>query len=63
MNTRQVLRDIALTIPITFVVAAFVTYLYSLIAHGAGRIDWETAFQLGLVIGIVLPLTRQRASV
>lgn len=62
MNPQHVIREIAFTIPITFVVAALVTYLYSLIAHGAGVVDWETAFQLGLVLGIVLPLTRRRSN-
>ncbi len=62
MNTRHVIRDIAFTIPMAFVVAALVTYVYSLIAHGVGVVDWETAFQLGLVLGIVLPLTRRRSN-
>ena len=60
MNTRHVFLDIAITIPITFVVAVVVTYLYSLIAHGAGAIEWGTAFQLALIFGIVLPMTRSR---
>ena len=62
INARQFLFDVVITIPITFVVAAAVTYVYSLIAHGAGTIDWETAFQLAIVLGIVLPLTRSRRS-
>ena len=60
MNTRQFLLDVVITIPITFVVAAAVTYVYSLIAHGSGAIDWDTAFHLAIVLGIVLPLTRSR---
>ncbi|NNF59310.1 MAG: hypothetical protein HKN04_13830 [Rhodothermaceae bacterium] len=58
---RQVLRDIAITTPITFVVTAVVTYLYSLLVHEAGAVNWETAFQLALIFGIVLPLTRARS--
>jgi hypothetical protein len=58
MNTRGFLIDLAITIPVTFVVAAVVTYLYSLIAHGAGEVNWETAFHLALIVGVVLPLTR-----
>jgi hypothetical protein len=60
MNAKSVLLDVAITIPVTFVVAAVVTYLYSLIAHGSGSVNWETAFHLAIVLGIVLPLTRAR---
>jgi len=57
MNMKKFLTDMAITIPITFVVAAIVTYLYSLIVHGAGVVNWSTAFNLAFIIGIVLPLT------
>ncbi len=60
MNARDVLLDMAITIPVTFVVAAVVTYLYTLIAHGPGSVNWETAFQLAIILGIVVPLTRAR---
>lgn len=58
MNAKRFLLDMAITIPVTFVVAAVVTYLYSLIAHGSGSVNWETAFELAIILGIVLPLTR-----
>lgn len=57
---RNLLVDVAVTAPVTFVVAALVTWGYSLVAHGAGVFNWETAFQLALIFGIVLPLTRYR---
>lgn len=50
--------DLAITIPVTFVVAAVVTYFYSLIVHGAGEVNWETAFHLAFIVGVVLPVTR-----
>ncbi|MCF7802346.1 MAG: hypothetical protein K9N34_10055 [Candidatus Marinimicrobia bacterium] len=59
-NARGLLLDMAITIPVTFVVAAIVTFLYSLLAHGAGSVSWDTAFQLAIIIGIVMPLTRVR---
>lgn len=58
MKHKQFFIDIAMTIPITFVVAAAVTYLYSLIAHSTGVIDWEAAFYLAFVVGLVLPISR-----
>ena len=60
MNAKSLLLDMAVTIPVTFVVAAIVTYLYSLIAHGSGSVNWDTAFHLAIILGIVLPLTRAR---
>ena len=39
---------------LTFLVSAVVTYLYSLIVHKAGTVDWETAFRLAFILGIVL---------
>ena len=61
MNVKGLLLDMVVTIPIIFIVAAVVTYLYSLIAHGAGAINWGTAFQLAIILGIALPFTRARA--
>lgn len=58
MNVKKILLDVAITVPLTFVVAAVVSYLYSLIAHGSGSVNWETAFQMAIILGIVLPFTR-----
>jgi hypothetical protein len=60
MNAKGLLVDMAITIPVTLVVAAVVTYLYGLIAHGSGSVNWDTAFHLAIILGIVLPLTRAR---
>ncbi len=60
MSMKELAVDIAITVPTTFVVAAIVTYLYSLIVHAAGVIDWPTAFYLAFVVGIVVPLMRTR---
>ena len=61
MDVKKFLLDVAITIPLIFVVAAAVTYLYSLIVHGSGSVNWETAFYLAFVFGIVLPVTRARS--
>ncbi len=43
-----------------FVVSAIVTYLYSLIVHSEGVVKWETAIQMGIILGILIPwLNRQ----
>ena len=52
------------TFAVTLVVMAIVTFLYSLIVHGAGVIDWERSFGLAIglaiALGIVLPWMRSR---
>lgn len=61
MSSRQFLLDMAITVPVTFLVAVVVTYLYNLVAHGMGAVDWDAAFELALVVGIVLPLAQARS--
>ena len=61
MRAKKLALDMVITIPITFAVVAIVTYLYSLIAHGSGSVNWETAFELSVILGIVLPLCKSRA--
>jgi hypothetical protein len=58
MNARRLIVDMAMTFPLTFVVAGATTFGYSLIAHGNGVVDWETAIQLAIIFGVVLPLAR-----
>jgi len=62
MNTRGFLLDMAITMLVTFVVAAVVTYVYSLIAHGSGAVNWDMAFHLAIILGVVLPFTRVRTN-
>jgi hypothetical protein len=61
MNIKKVLIDFAATFALILVVAAIVTYLYSLIVHRAGTIDWETSFRLAIILGIVFPIHRAMA--
>lgn len=44
---------------VVMVVNLIVTYLYSLIVHGSGVIDWETAFQFAISLAIILPWLRK----
>lgn len=45
--------------PITLVVAAIVSLLYSLIVHGTGAIDWGSAIRLAIILGIVIPMVQE----
>jgi hypothetical protein len=58
MNIKKLLIIFVLTL----VVSAITTYLYSLIAHGAGVIDWETSFRFAIIFGIMLTWMRGRES-
>lgn len=59
MKTLLFLRDFAITFAIVLVVSVIVSYFYSLIAHGAGSIDWEASFRFAIIFGIVFPAIRE----
>ncbi|NOY36552.1 MAG: hypothetical protein GXO83_03160 [Chlorobi bacterium] len=52
------LRDFAITFVIVFIVSTIVSYFYSLIAHSAGSVDWETSFRFAVIFGIIFPTIR-----
>ena len=60
MKIKQYAIDFAVMFAIVFVVNLAVTYLYSLIAHGSGVLDWESAFRFGIMLGLILPWIRRR---
>ena len=62
MNIQKLLIDVVTTFALFLVVTVIVTFLYSLIAHGTGVIDWETSFRFAIIFGIVLPWIRARES-
>jgi hypothetical protein len=55
MTLRRRLAEFALTVPLTFVVAALTSLVYRYLVHGTATVDWETAVQLALVVGFLLP--------
>ncbi len=62
MKTRNYLLQATVTACVAFVVSAAVTYFYRLIVHGQAAVNWETAFDLAIVLGVVLPLVSARGS-
>jgi len=60
MNIKQYAIDFVVMFVIVLVVNLIVTFLYSLIFHGLGVIDWETAFQFAITLAIILPWVRRR---
>jgi hypothetical protein len=60
MNPVKYAIDFAVTFAIVLLVSVAVTFLYSLLVHGAGIVEWETSFRLALILGIALPIVNQR---
>ena len=42
---------------IVLVVSIIVTYLWNLVVHGSGLVDWEVSLLFALSLGIALPLS------
>jgi hypothetical protein len=60
MNIKSFLIDFVSSFLLVLVVASIVTYLWNLIFHAAGAVDWETSFRLAIIFGIVLPWIKAR---
>lgn len=60
MNIKKLLIDFAITFALTLVVAVIVSFLYSLIVHGTGIVDWEHSFRMAIILGIILTWLRAR---
>ncbi|GEM_PF-1498227 len=56
MNLTNVLRGFIVYFVLVFVVSAVVSYLYGLVAHGHGVIDWESSFRFAFIFAIALPI-------
>ena len=51
-------RDFVIIFAIVFIVSTIVSYFYSLIAHGAGSVDWEASIRFAIIFGIIFPAIR-----
>lgn len=60
MNIKELLLSFVTTFALTLVVAAVVSFLYSLIVHSTGTADWEHSFRLAFILGIILTWLRVR---
>ncbi len=55
MNIQSLFIDFVSTFLIVFVVTLIVTYLWGLIFHATGAVDWETSFRMAIIFGILFP--------
>ncbi len=60
MNFKRIFASFLAIAALGFVVTAVVTNLYNLIFHGAGAVDWGTAWRTAIILGIVLTFTVER---
>jgi hypothetical protein len=58
MNLKQFFIGFITIFALTLVVTGIVSFLYSLVVHGTGVFDWELAFRLAIIFGLILPITR-----
>lgn len=56
MNVANILRGFAVYFVLVFCVSAIVGYLYSVLVHGQGVIDWASSLRLAFTLGVVLPI-------
>jgi len=57
MKIKELLYNIAIVFVIVLVVSVIVTYLWNLVVHGSGSVDWDISLVFALSIGIALPLS------
>ncbi|MCC6300562.1 MAG: hypothetical protein IT314_14805 [Anaerolineales bacterium] len=62
MNIKKLAVEFATVFAVSLVTAAVVTFLWNLIGHGAGAVDWETTFRFALIFGIILSWSKSRDS-
>ncbi len=55
MNFKEWLVNFLITFIITLIVSAAVTFLWNYLVHKNCTINWETAFPLAIIFGIVFP--------
>jgi hypothetical protein len=60
VNIKQYVMDFATMFAVVFVVNLIVTFLYSLLVHGSGELDWDNAFRFGIMLALILPWMRRR---
>jgi len=58
MNIKNLGVEFGIVFAVTLVIVALVTFLWSLIGHGASSVDWETSFRFAIIFGILLTWTK-----
>jgi hypothetical protein len=56
MKVLSFIQSFLIIFALVFIVSGLVSFLYSLVVHSHGTIDWESSFRLAIIFGIALPL-------
>ena len=59
MNVKDLVTSFVIIGSIVFIVTLIVAYLYNVVVHGNGVLEWESSIRLALILGIALPIVRQ----
>ena len=60
MKAATWLKDFVVVFALAFVVTVVVSFLWSLVFHGAGAPDWRSAVTFGIIFGILIPCMGER---
>jgi hypothetical protein len=60
MNIQKLAIEFITVFAVTLVTTAIVTFLWNIIGHGVGAIDWETSFRFAIIFGIILTWMKSR---
>jgi len=60
MNSKKLVIEFGTVFAVTLVTAALVTFLWNIVGHGTGIIDWETSFRFAVIFGIILTWAKSR---
>jgi hypothetical protein len=61
MKTKKLAVEFVTVFVVALVTTAMVTFLWNIIGHGEGSVDWETSFRFAIVLGVVLTWVKSRA--
>ena len=56
MNTKAFILEFTVIFMITFVIASLVSFGWNFFMVGVVECDWGTAFQFGIIFGMLCPL-------
>jgi len=60
MNIKILVVEFVTVFAVTLVTAAIVTFLWNIIMHAEGIIDWETSFLFAILFGIIQTWVKSR---
>jgi hypothetical protein len=60
MSIRKLVVEFVIVFVVSLVTTALVTFLWNIIGHGTGTIDWETSFRFAVIFGIILTWAKSR---